>query len=236
MRKTWPGSIASIDIELRIGALQALFFTRNDDWIAALFLSFLPLFVGIPVFACWLFIAGWQPYWWVWLLAFSTTFLLWYLVWWYRHRRKYFAICHDGCAYGNSQAAVPVIILWNDMISIQLDEDATLRKEENAVFGITLSTSMHEITRRSLNIHGSSQSISFKLSEFPESKLLLDAIVDASTVKNIHLEHARHETPELTEAIQSGQASNFGIKQKTAVGIVLAVLFIAIKIIVAFKK
>ncbi len=236
MRKTWPGGIAGNDIELRIGTLQSLFLTKNDEWIAALFLSFLPLFIGIPVFYCWLTFPGWQPFWWVWLLAFIASFSLWGLVWWYRQRRKYFALCADGCAYGASHSAVPAVIPWSEMKTIQLEEEATLRKEENAVFGITLSMSMHEITRRSLRILSASENISFKLNEFPESKQLLEAIVEATIDKDISLDHARLETPELTEAIQSGHASNFGKKKMTAVGIVLAVIFITIKIIVAFKR
>lgn len=237
MRKTWPGSITnSNDIELRIGTLQALFFSKSDEWIIAFILSILPLFLAVPVFYAWLKFPDWKPWWWVWLVAFSVSCFLWGLVWWYRRQRKFFAICTEGCAYGASQIATPVSIPWSDVITIQLEEDASLSTEEHAYFGITTSTTMKQITRRSLRVRGNVDEIVFKLNDFPEATQILDTLVEQTSDKSIDLDHSRQESPELVAARQAGHEDNFGKTKVTTFGIVLIVLFIVIKIAIGLRK
>lgn len=237
MRKTWPGSITSSnDIELRVGSLQALFLSKNDEWIVALILSILPLFLAVPVFYAWIMFQDWKPWWWVWLTSFTVSCILWGLVWWYRRQRKYFAICTEGCAYGASQVATPVSIPWNEVKTIQLEEEASLSTEEHAYFGITTSKTMKQITRRSLRVRGNVDEIVFKLNEFPEASLLLDTLVEQTSDKSVELDHSRQESPELVAAKLAGQEGNFGKTKVTVFGIVLIVLFIVIKIAIGLRK
>jgi hypothetical protein len=237
MRKTWPGSITnSNDIELRVGSLQALFLTRNDEWLIALFLSFIPFIPAVPVFYAWLMFQDWKSLWWVWLAAFSVSCFLWGLVWWYRRQRKFFAICTEGCAFAASQIATPVTIPWNEVKTIQLEEDASLSTEEHAYFGITTSKTMKQITRRSLRVRGNSDEIVFKLNEFPEASQLLDSLIEQTSDKSIELDHSRQESPELVAAKQAGHEDNFGKTKMTAFGIVLVILFIVIKVAIGLRK
>lgn len=127
-------------------------------------------------------------------------------------------------------------IPWNEIREIQLSEQAELKTEENSFFGVTTSTMMKEINRRHLRIASGNNAIVFKLNGFPESKHLLDMLLEQTREGEIKLDHSRAETPELIAAKQAGQESSFGKTQVTAVGVVLVIFFIIVKVAINLNR
>lgn len=238
MLTAWPGSITSSpDIELRIGLLRSLFVTKNFESTIAFILGLLPLGVSVLAFVYWVNQPGPSEAWIMCAVAFFVSLALFALVWWYRSKRKFFCLCENGCAFGSSLGSVPQIFAWSEVQEIKLEEDAYLKVEENNVWGFKISESLQEVTRQWLSIKSSNETIRFKLKEFAEYQSIVEQVMEHSKDKEINLEHARVESPELQMA-KADAGSQLG-KGKTvyyAVGVAVFIIILVLKVIVQMKR
>jgi hypothetical protein len=238
MYTTWPKGISgSTEIELRIGLLRYLFIAKNQEWLIVLFLAMMPLAVAVLVFIYCFTAFNPGNTWIVGAIALAITLGLIGLSRWYLTRRKYFCICENGCAYGATLDATPVILPWPEVEEIRLEEDAYLKVEEHAVLGMPMSKMMEEGLRNWLHIRSAGDPIRFKLSEFPRHEEIVEQVLEQSKDKEIALEHARIESPELVQA-KASQSGNgdMGKKQYYIGGVILFIIVLVIKIAIAANR
>lgn len=238
MLTAWPGSInSSTDIELRIGLLRSLFVTKNFEATIAFILGLLPLAVSVLAFVYWFNQPGPSDAWIMGAVALIVSLSLFALTWWYRSRRKFFCICENGCAFGSSLGANPMVFAWNEVKEIKLEEDAYLKVEENNVWGFKVSESLQEVTRQWLSISASNETMRFKLKEFADYQTIVEQVMEHSKDKEINLEHARVESPELQMAkAESGSQLGKGKTVYYAVGIAIFIIIMVLKVIVQMKR
>ena len=238
MITTWPAAIRSrSEIELRIGLLRHLFISKSSDWLVASILACLPLpLAGLVFFFCFTspnpglsWIGG--------VVALVISAALFGLAVWYRGRRKFFCLCDNGCAFGDTLAGIPQILPWLEVQTIQIEEDAYLKVEDHSVFGFKVSSTMEEASRRWMHIKSGHDAIRFKLGEFPKPQDIVEQVLEHSKDKEIALDHARVESPELAE-VKSGQASgkNLGKTTYYAGGVIVIIIFIVLRIVLRLNK
>lgn len=227
MSKSWPmGLYGKADIEHQIGLVTKVFLCKNVSWILFVYLAFLAFF-GFSLVT----MGNWDGAGVLQLILGLTTALFLFLAWRYRRKRKYFALCEEGCAYSEALSLPATVLPWRDVTHIKIDEDASLKTEKNHFLGMELSSTLHHVQNRFVEIQSNSGSIRFKLSEFGKPKKLLDAILDATSDKAIELDHDRKESKELLAAKDAGKEADFGKRKLTALGVVVVVIIIILKIL-----
>lgn len=237
MQTSWPTTIpAGTDIELNIGRLQCLFFSRAFEWKVCLFLSFLPLTACVIAFTYYLT----QPFATAAAVLSCITFVIFLvlagLTWWYRRQVKYFCLCDKGCAFGQSFSAAPVVLPWEQVQAITMEDEAYLKVEQNSILGLKISETAQEASRNWLHIKGPEASIRLKLSEYPERKLLVEKVLEHSSELAVSLDHSRVETPELQQAKAAGNGNSLGKTTYYAIGVVVVILFIILRVVAKMNR
>jgi hypothetical protein len=200
-------------------------------------LASLPLGVAVLVFAYCFTANNPGQTWIVGTVALAISLALVGLSRWYLNRRKYFCICEHGCAYGSSLDAIPKIFPWTEVQEILMEEDAYLKVEEHAVWGVTMSKTMEEAMRQWMHIKSGHDAVRFKLSEFPNQQLIVEEMLECTKDREIHLDHARVESPELVQA-KATQADELvlGKKKYYVGGVILFIIFMIIKVAVNMNR
>lgn len=221
---------------MQIGLLRHVFISRGIEWLVCLSLALLPLTVAVILSVYCLNNADAGIAWFILLISLGITGALWGLARWYLLQRKFFCICENGCAFGKKLRGQPNIMPWTEIEEIKLEEDAYLHEEENTFWGLKVSSTVEEKSRQWLAIRTKAELVRFNLKDFPEHDKLMDQLLEHSRDVSVNLAHERIESPELQAAKASGK--QFGYKKTVfyAIGIVIMVLFIVLRIVVKFNR